>query len=63
MPEVIGGTECVLANSLTGAPLNVRFWVNSGHQRATIRCPLLTQSGHSTIAITRPWVDAQPSSA
>jgi hypothetical protein len=26
--------------------LHVRFWVNSGHQRAAIRCLLLTQSGH-----------------
>jgi hypothetical protein len=30
-------------------PMNVRFWVNSGHQRATIRCLLLTQSGHSQL--------------
>ena len=29
------------------SPSDVRYWVNSGHQRAPIRCPLLTQSGHS----------------
>jgi hypothetical protein len=27
--------------------VNVRFWMNSGHQRAPIRCLLLTQSRHS----------------
>jgi hypothetical protein len=27
------------------SPGNVRFWVNSGHQPAAIRCLLLTQSG------------------
>jgi hypothetical protein len=26
---------------------NVRFWGQRGHQRPAIRCPLLTQSGHS----------------
>ena len=30
---------------------DVRFWVNNGHQRAPIRCLLLTQSGHERLKI------------
>jgi hypothetical protein len=31
---------------IRGHSTDVRFWVNSGHQRATIQCLLLTQNGH-----------------
>jgi hypothetical protein len=34
---------------------NVRFWEQSGHQRAAIRCLLLTQSGHKRTSTPQPF--------
>ena len=47
------------ADMATGS-IDVRFWVNSGHQRAAIRCLLLTQSGHGQFRIFAAQIDHCP---
>ena len=36
--------------------MNVRYWGQNGHDADTMRCPLMTQSGHSWVDLTAPYV-------